>query len=42
MNSEPDKQGHAYGPDAKETYDVVSIFFTNNNFLFLFYIAYKS
>ncbi len=36
MNSEPDKQGHAYGPDAKETYDVVSSFLLMIIFFFCF------
>ena len=25
VNSEPDKQGHKYGPDAKETHEAVCI-----------------
>jgi hypothetical protein len=26
MNSEPDKQGHMYGPDSNETRDAVSFY----------------
>ena len=39
MNSEPDQQGHVYGPDATETHDTVNIFyltlFININFCFI-------
>jgi hypothetical protein len=33
MNSEPDKQGHNFGPDSNETYEAVNIFifFTFNS-----------
>jgi hypothetical protein len=39
MNSEPDRQGHMYGPDAIETLDTVNIFYLtlviNINFCFI-------
>jgi len=38
MNSEPDTHGHTYGPDAKETYEMVRIFIYNNYyFCFILY-----
>jgi len=45
MNSEPDKQGHMYGPDSIETRDAVSFYLFMIIivlFFFLFYTAFTS